>query len=504
MHRLFLLGLLALLIVIPASGQSEQATEPPRPDYIIDDNAALLFPEAVVTEFLVSRPAADFEALTVQFSQENWQSEQIELDPQQIGQDNFGNTLFSFVWPIPEDNPPRLFETITARWRFIEPSGEAGEVLMEFDFADSRTGWSVTEEGAVRLASPANRAVSAGFIREDVDRLYTLMRENTGGQSTRGIILYDNTLTLDPCPDDTLSVPAGFYVSITIDCDGGKVTRLYNAAGWRVVTTGLLTYESAMNAISIELVRDLYRPLWSAGSVPAWFEYGLALFYSPTDKTSLLEQARQAARIGSLLPDVNSIPQEEGRRALWEAQSYGYVIYMAEQIGVSRLFSLAGSLGSTTLAEAYRGAANRSLDSLFASWPDWIFSVPAAGAFQYNPYLPTTPTPTATQSRTPFPPTATRTPTATLTATPTPTVTGVLSPTPRIETPTAAFTPTITLRPPGSVSFPMPRAADSAAEQTPAPAETPILPLIIGGGIGILVIVGFILFMTRRGRKRHD
>ncbi len=291
----------------------------------------------------------------------------------------------------------------------------------------------------------------------------------------------------------------GVVRSVTLPCDAAKSQTLHAASGYTIVQVDYLTYNAALEAVSRALLDRLYAPLWGEATVPDWFRYGLGVFYAPTDKSVYLDEVQRAARTGGLLLDYAQPPADPIKRAIWQAQSYGLVLYMAEQIGVDGLFDLAASLGTRTLESAYRAAADAPLAGVFPAWRDWIFSQAARTAYTFNPYLDVTPTPTATLSPTPFPSTPTRTFTPTFTPSITPTVTGVLSPTARpSDTPSATLTPTFTPRAAGNFTL----NPNTAAPQSAAPDMT--VPLLIGAGIVLVIALALGARLVRRGRKKPE
>lgn len=326
------------------------------------------------------------------------------------------------------------------------------------------------------------------------------MQARSGQSGQIGLALYDSGLPADPCARDASGAPVvqaeGVVRSVTLPCDADKTQTLHAASGYAIVQIDYLTYSSALEAVSRALVERLYAPLWGESGVPAWFRYGLGVFYAPTDKSVYLDEAQRAVRTGGLVLDYAQPPVDSLKRATWQAQSYGMVLYMAEQIGVDDLFDLAASLGTRSLESAYQSAADAPLAGVFPAWRDWIFSQAARTAYTFNPYLDVTATPTATLSQTPFPSTATPTFTPTFTASITPTVTGVLSPTARpTDTPAATLTPTFTPRAAGNFTL---------TPSTPAPSAAPdvTVPLWIGAGVVALIALALGARLIQRGRKK--
>jgi hypothetical protein len=495
--------LLALLLIVRLAPAAQSAPTPAAlPEAVISARSALLFPAAVVTELALAIPRDQIAALQVAWSQEGWAGDTRELALETAAVQRPQDTFAVYVWEIPADDPPRLFLPLTARWTITTTDGETLTFDLTLPFADPRARWTTARAGSVRVAVPAGRLVSAGVLGPDVGSVAALLQENTGTPLESGVVVFDASLPDAPCPAAVLTPPPDFISALTglqIPCDASAVLRLYERENFRTVNAGLMTYETAMDAVSVALVREAYGRLWSEADVPAWFQYGLGLFYAPTDKTVRLDAARAALRVGGL-PDFAAIPSDVVGRSLWEAQSVGAVLAMAETLGVDGLFTLANALADApSLTDAYAQASGEPLAALLAGLPDWLFSAQAASAFRYHPYLPPTPTPTLTPSNTAVPPTVTPTPTATATPTPTATVTGVLTPTPRPVTATVTPTPTVTLRPAGSFSLaptPAPPADDPGGGADPA-------LLIVGAGGGLLAVVIGALLSIRLLRKRN-
>lgn len=502
-----LLGLLLIVRLTPAAQSAPTLTA--LPDAVISAQSALLFPAAVVTELALAIPRDRIAALQVAWSQEGWAGDTRELALESAAVQRPQDTLAVYVWEIPADDPPRLFLPLTARWTITTTDGETLAFDLTLPFADPRARWTTARAGAVRVAVPAGRLVSAGVLSPDVESVAALLQENTGTPLESGVVVFDASLPDAPCPAAVLTPPPDFISALTglqIPCDASAVLRLYERENFRTVNAGLMTYETAMDAISVALVREAYGPLWADADVPAWFQYGLGLFYAPTDKTVRLDAARAALRVGGL-PDFNAIPSDVVGRSLWEAQSVGAVLAMAEVLGVDGLFTLASALANgpsasdgSSLDDAYAQASGEPLAALLAGLPDWLFSAQAASAFRYHPYLPATPTPTLTPSNTAVPPTITPTPTVTETPTPTATVTGVLTPTPRPITATVTPTPTVTLRPAGSFNL-APTPAPPAEDRGDSGANPALL--IVGAGGGLLAVVIGAFLSIRLLRKRN-
>ncbi len=497
--RSVLMLLLMLLLSVPTA--SAQEDDDDLSAYLQNYDVLLLYPEAIWSDFVLLRPASDFSGAIMTLTQQTGFSQTVTVDIAAIAEVTAPYTDFEHVWPIPLDNPPRLYELMTVRWDFIRTDGTIDSLAVSLRFEDTRALWLTDSTENVRLASPDR--LNPSSIRADVERMYSLMQARSGQSGQIGLALYDSGLPADPCARDASGAPVvqaqGIVRSVTLPCDADKARTLHAASGYAIVQVDYLTYSSALEAVSRALVDRLYAPLWGEADVPAWFRYGLGVFYAPTDKSAYLDEARRATRTGGLVLTYDQVPTDPLKRATWQAQSYGMVLYMAEQIGVDGLFELAASLGTRSLEAAYQRAANAPLAGVFPAWRDWIFSQAARTAYTFTPYLDVTPTPTATLSPTPFPSTLTPTPTPTLTASVTPTVTGVLSPTPRpSDIPSATPTPTFTPRAVGSFTL----TPETPAPQPAAPDVT--VPLLIGAGGVALIAFVLGVRLVRRGRKKPE
>ncbi len=218
--------------------------------------------------------------------------------------------------------------------------------------------------------------------------------------------------------------------------------------------------------------------------MPLWFRRGLALFTLPTNKLNMLEPAQRASRSNSLftLDEMNAEPTQDAE--LWRAQSYGMVLYIAQQAGVQGLFELARNPGES-FADTYQRAMGQPLSNLISSWQRWLFTSSAEAAYAYFPQLATTPTPSFTP--TPTQPRPTATPTATNTPTITPSVTNTGIPERILPTLTPTRTPTDA---PASVT---PRPAGSLRTPTPTPTPTSTLPGGQSTGFAALAVIFLLL-----------
>lgn len=472
------------------------------PGYVSLAEFLVVFPQAIWSHFILDLPARDIADVTLFIEQDGWGRQEVRVDLADAAEVSELFTDFSYAWALPADRPLELFRDVRITWRFVLGDGTIGRIDAEIPFVDHRAEWQTEFIDGLRLSVPDNR-FNLVAVRDEIAALARLLGERANAQPSVALVFYDAGIPADPCTrrsrDGALVVTRrATRQTVSLPCDPSAAARLYQAAGYDIAQLDVMNAQSVVQAVSAALVDQLYGARWANADVPAWFRHGLAVFATASDKSPLLPPARNAARNASLLRRLDRVPADPAALALWQAQSYGLVLYIAEQVGVDGLFDLALSLSpERSLAVAYRAATGDPLESLLPAWRDWIFSVQAETAYRYNPYLETTATPTETPIPATFPPTATRTPTVTPTATVTPTVTGVLSPTPRPTlTPSATFTPTVTPRPPGSL--PMPPAASAPAQPAPDPAA---VTLVIGAGVALVALLGgAALWLIRRRR----
>jgi hypothetical protein len=185
---------------------------------------------------------------------------------------------------------------------------------------------------------------------------------------------------------------------------------------------------------------------------------------------------------------MQTVPSDPRQQAIWQAQSYGMVLYIAQQIGVEATFALARA---EDFAAAYSQATGETLTALIAAWEAWVFTDEAVRVYSYSIYAPTTPTPTAT-----FTPTLTRTPRP---PTETPTLTPDYSPTPRpSRTP---IPPTRTITPLPAQSFLLrptaaPTPVPASVANSPIPGLT--LPQVVAGSVVLIAGILLVALIARR------
>jgi hypothetical protein len=478
--------------------QAQEATEIsiPTSDVIYFWESQSLFPVGVGFDIVIARPQPEIARATLIVQPEGRETQEIDVSIAE-------NTIFSetfteltYIWSIPQGAPIGVFTEIDYTWRVVTNRDEIAEVSSKLVFTDTRVEWQTNEDtnGMIDLTAPSE-GINTAALRSSVRDVYHLLETNTGRSPRFNLLIYPATLPVGGCIENANGQ------AVVIETKGGKeapcdvlmAENAIRAAGYSLLQIPSPTTGISEQTILIEhLVGEFYAPIWNGKNVPDWFRVGLARFYAPIAKGDLLAPVRQAGRNNQLisLQGMTTSPSFDNSEVanLWRAQSYGMVLYVAQQIGVQGMFDLANEIGNAESFEAaYQKVMGASLTTLLPAWQNWIFKEAAVSAYSYYPYLPDTPTPTSTRTHTP---TITPTATGTFTETPTPTVTGVLS-----ATSLPTFTPSITPKPPTPTLTPRP-AGSSIDTPTPLPSPTPTptaFTLDPGLGFGIVGIVFLLL-----------
>lgn len=469
--------------------------------YVASWEAEVLFPQAIRFKFAVGRPLESLQSITLTVELGEGNTVVVPVDLVETVEVTDPYAEFVHIWELPRDNLPRLFSELTYQWTVVGTDGEIASVEDTITFTDPRATWIQSEDpqGFIDLTVPAGE-INPQRLRRDVLLAYNLMAANTGHVQTFNILLYDDTLA-PGCGFDSEDQPiaSGLLSGVEIPCDPSLAEAVYQAGNYDVVQNRGTSIGSAEITLVEYFVSRFYGPGWTAKNVPDWFRVGLAEFYLPTSKTTLLAPVQLAARNRQLfsLEEMHSAPPlDSSDYDLWRAQSYGMVLYLADQLGVAKVFELANSVGSSESYDAaYAMVTRQQLSALLPNLERWLFTSAATSAYNFTAYQSSTATPTITRTPTPFPPTDTLTPTLTSTVTLTPTVTGVHSATPlptRTIVPTATSAPpSVTPRPAGSLNT---NAQTDAAQQTTNPLNFGIASLILL----VVAIIGLVFLRWRR------
>jgi hypothetical protein len=496
--------ILILTAGLPSNAQESQAEVE---GYVFKWETENIFPEGILFRLTLSRAVSDLRQVTLSITQPG-------LDPliYPIALDEPFNqgalfTELAFAWPFPPEARPSVFvdDAIVFEWRAEDRLGETARVRDTFTIQDDRIIWEHSPDplGFINLVL-STQGPDASAIRQSLMLPYNLLSANLGTVRSFNVVLYPADVdptgcveTRDETTGQLQQAAVAPVAGLRLPCDRQHAYQLYEVSGYGVVQSDSNTIAGAQSALIRYLTTNFYQPLWDDVAVPAWFEEALILFYEPTSKARLLPLLRDAARVNGLKP-LDEMTDPTQKDAIWQAQSYAMLLYIAERIGVEPVFNLARMISSQTFQAAYESAVGEPLNALLPGLRRWIFTSSASSAFEYTPYQPQTPTPTPSHTATRFPPTPTPTLTLTPTNTPTPTVTGVLSPTPSLTmTPSRTATarpPTVTPRPASSLWTPTP---------TPVPGllDSPTNRLgVVTILVILLAIIGLILWWMERTR----
>ena len=480
-------------------------TFPPTPaptlaGFAVDGSGEVIFPEAIRFTITLSRPLAEIQDVRLTIDSQNQPSFMPVLDLDEIVQNGEPEALLAYQWTLPEDAIPPLFSEIEFVWEVEAVDGETARLDGVVEFTDQRVVWIEHELIPERLIIVGSRDVPVG-LTQTVGMVYELLSENTSLSPELRLMIYDSRVA-PGCVETTLengeqeTIAGAPYSGATVFCRPGFADQVYESSGYTVFQRA--PGSDVETAIVEYMVGEFYDSLWNGNDVPAWFEVGLGMFYTPALKTELLPIVQTMARNNRLfsLEAMNNLPSDDSELIeLWRAQSYGMILYMAEQMGVQGLFELAAALrDGEAFPEIYAQMTGESLQALIPGWQGWIFTRRAELVYGITPYQPATPTYTST-----FTDTATRIPTATLTPSPTFTasVTGALSPTP-YPTITASVTPTPE---PPTVT---PRSPQRTPTPTPAsPISVLSAPGVQAGIVVVLLVVigGLVYAYVRLGRR---
>lgn len=493
------------LLVTPVVAQ-DSPTQQPQQSYILNWVNEVVFPAGIRFEITLSRPASAIATATLIIEPEGRSAITVDLNLDETTVKGDPYTVLAYVWAIPEDAPPLLFQNIHIDWQIITKENEGARITDDFDFTDQRAQWLQNQniEGKVTFALPlvnndetATKAL-VEMIKRGLTPVYDLLAENTATSPTFNVALYSGGFDAGCSLIEGQSVSVGPLRQTKVPCVNTTAGAIFNASGYDLVQSSSANFNSIQQALTDYLVRGFYAPLWTGKSVPGWFLNGLSSFYQPNTKITFAPPLITAARTGNLLT-LDELAAPSSNAETVQRQSYGMVVYIASQIGVDGLFTLAKSTSDAeSFTAAYQAAMSKPIDTLLTDFGRWIFRPEAVNAFNFTPYQGATPTPTATVTATP---THTATPTATDTATPTATVTGELSRTPPpTPVPTVTLTPgkpTVTPRPAGSLNTATPTPVPTLTFNPFANTTSAIILLVLG-----LVVIAAVTLISMGLRRR--
>jgi len=480
LFRLSTIGLLAALVgVIHAQ---DDAPPPESNDPAIQQSTQVLFPNGIRFTFAIDLPAEQISSITLTIQREEAEQFVADVNPADARLTQ-PFTELDFDWNV-RDVPqiPTLFSEVLYRWEIVSTTNQRFASSDTVIFTDNRRRWLVDEDpdGRMNITIPQNH-LPPDSLRRAVERTYNLMQRNTRTQPTFDLLVLDGDLPFG-CNRDAAGEPILRLVTNEgteqIPCDLELAEVIYSNSGYTVLTAD--TVPEFTGQVQQTILNGFYDPLWGEATIPEWYRFGLAQFYRTTPLSNVYDIGRQAARGDRVytLDELNAVPSNPEELAIWQAQSYGMVLFTADQIGVDDFFDLANDVATAeTFADAYEDALDIPLEVLPLQWASWLFSRRAESAYTYNVYMINTPTPSPT-------------PTDTLTPTTTPTWT---------NTPAFTATPTLTRTPipPTPTITPLPARSFDLREPTAIPEpEQPIIPSLTSGisREQLLVVIG--VFMT--------
>lgn len=508
---LLLCAVLLCSQVLLSQAQDVTATPQPQQTFIQSWDEEIIFPAAVRLTMTMNLPPEQVKSVNLTIKSDAIPPIRIPID---ISANTFVGgpiTGIAYVWAIPTDTPPVLFKDITIDWEATSQTNQTAKVEDKFTFLDPRAYWlrDLTITNSLKLTLPNGKApqgtITPVYSHTGLDDLATnlkqvtdLLSKNLGNIPGFNFLINDTKLLCTKNTNGEL-VAIGPTSNTEVPCSNDTASKIFAASGFTPINLSNSALDNVQSAVSRLIVQQAYASHWSGKNVPQWFQSGLIEFYAPDSKAQLKGAALIASRSNSLLSlDVMAkAPTANVNADLWRSESYGLVVYIASQIGVSNLFKLASDAGNTaSFAQAYQTATGKSIDTLLVSFGRWLFTDTASGAFTFTVYQAPTPSPTpsrtATVTRTPIP-------TATDTPTPTATVTGELTNTPL---PTHTQTPAPTTAPASNT----PRPAGSLNTLTPTPPFNTTVSnntlnvgvIILALGAIIVVVAAVILFRPKR------
>ena len=507
----FVAGLLLILLVFPGGAYAQDETATPTPtveptpeaQYIAAFNADVYFPMAIRFNFNAILPLnTEITAATLILQSESLGTSARNLpieDEDVLTQDDVLVDLLYF-WEFDAlTDTPSVFEEVTYTWNLTLSNGETDAAQGVVVFEDHRANWVTAERGGVPLmvTVPENN-IDADALIERMRPAYVLLSNRaTALDVPLSVVLYPDPLKPEcDLVDNRLSVTRPTIDETVIPCTPGRVASLYNRAGYLVYGLSASNIRTAQDVLVPLLVEQSYAPFWDDANVPEWFQYGMVTLYTNQgDKQQLAFSARTASRTGQLytLDALSEVPPvgDSIDRVIWEAQSYGLVVYMAEVYGLSDLFELARSVSATQpFSQVFSVQTGDRLEDLLADWRTWLFESDVPDLYGVNLYVGATSTPTLVAPPTSIPPT--RTPLPTFTPSDTPTIT----PTPLPATPT----PTVTPRSAREVFTPTPSSTPFPATVTLTTGSQVTQLAVLGAAVLVvlLLVVGVLV-----GRRRH-
>ncbi|MFZ4827130.1 MAG: hypothetical protein ACOYLB_07225 [Phototrophicaceae bacterium] len=424
-----------------------------------------------------------------------------------------GLAFANVIWNA-TDAPPTLFSVLAYTWEMRLSDGTQVEESAQITFVDQRVEWDITHSETLPVSiAIASGGGSSRRLLEEFELVYDFLEKYLGERPTTSLnFAYYKENFGEGCTQNAEGLNRILIHELAIDlpCEPSQANAVYRASNFERVALAPFGYQAIQTHLTEQLMEGVYAPYWVGQSVPKWFRYGLTELVNPAFEPTFLGDLLDATRTEQLftLEEMNRPPlTQDPRYPLWQAQSFGWMIYLAEQYGLEALFELSRTVANYESFEvAYQTVLGEPLQSLPPTWELWILTPDVATTFRVNFYLSATATPTATATATDIPPTATATLTPTATATATATLPSAVlrltvSPT---DTPVPA-TPTVTPRSASAIftATPIPTPNNASLALTLNSTQRQQGIMIFGGMMvmALVLLVGAgIINLFRRGR----
>lgn len=473
----------------------------------------MFFPQAAAFEIAIALPLDQIRVITLIIEVTGQSPRAIPMNELfRSASADEENTEIEHIWNITAADALPISTIVTYHWDITTADGEFISVPGAVDYNAHGINWTIDEDADNQLSFlyPADM-INMGSFRNNLENVYDLLETHTGQNPRYRFALHNRQVPLDPCqPNNTGDLVITGHYGSELPCGNPIMPQLVSNLGYTPFELDSVTASGAFRELIQHFVDTSYGPVWAGRDIPDWFKAGLVQVYLPGDKIYFLEPLRDAARNRNLwtVTEMSGLTESTVTdQRLWEAQSFGMVAYMANQIGIEGLFEFARTAGiNESFDTSYQEAVQQPIEALLPNFNNWIFSTAAATDFGLRLYAGPTPFSTWTSTPTPFPPSPTATATNTPTITPTATATGFLS-----ATPLPTLTPTITLTPEPPTITPRPAGFQvSTPTATPMPPEEKVLLDDLGDqqivAVAAVIIFGLIVlvivYLQARQRPR--
>lgn len=523
-HRQWYAILIGLLLASLWAGWPAHAQDNPDDDssLIRGHRAEVVFPAVMRFWIHVDVPLERIAGAQLSAEQDGGLSRTFSLDPAASVFQAFDDSVeLTMTWALTDPPLPRAFVPFTYTWTITLTPDEPGDDSATPDpvtitlsdtltLRDPQAGtWESAGEPPLTLHW-TDPDLGGSRMRGELWPVYQAVTEQAGRQPDLRFVIAEPDASLCRVTEDS---PAGEPIRVVdstqdrtqYPCDPADYARVYADTGAQFIQRTRPGYDVLQNQLVAAIVRGAYAPVWADAPPPDWFAAGLAALYRPRADYGDLALVRAAASQDTLLPPgaLETAPPADvtyQEQALWQAQSYTRLLFLADRYGVPAVYDLARSPGADDGGFAARLAALTGQDetALWQSFRDWLASDAPDRAIGWTPYAGITPTPSPTPTASPIPPT--RTPTRTPTVTPIPTSTYLgaqVATVVRLNVTVTAprHTATRTPLPPGSLPTRVP--AGDPDDDTPSNRAIAGLVALAGGGL-LLIGLGVLLTLWRR------